>query len=145
MTKQFSSPQDAEDAFYDAFEANDLEAMMSVWADAEDIVCIQPMSPIFQGPADIGRTWEQVFSHDKKPEIMVYHHQWIENEGIAVHIVEEQISLPGIPQQPPPVIATNGYRRESSGWRMVLHHVSLPPPPPGPFGMQPPAPPAKTP
>ncbi len=136
MTDRFATPQDVEDTFYEAFEAHDLEAMMTVWADAEDIVCIQPMSPIFQGLADIRRIWGQVFSHDQRPEIMVHHRQWLENEGLAVHIVEEQISLPGIPQRPPPVIATNVYRREPDGWRMVLHHVSPPPPPRQP-GLQP--------
>ncbi len=131
MSDQFATPQDTEDAFYDAFEAHDLEGMMGVWDDSVDSVCIQPMSPIVHGAGDIRMIWEQVFSHDRTPDIVVHHHQWIENEGLAMHIVEEQITWPGLPQQPPPVIATNGYRRGSDGWRMVLHHVSPPPPPPG--------------
>ena len=37
----FTTPQDAEAAFYDAFEKSDLDAMMGVWADDDDIVCVQ--------------------------------------------------------------------------------------------------------
>ena len=38
----FSTPQEVETAFYEAFEKGDLEAMMSVWADDDDIVCVHP-------------------------------------------------------------------------------------------------------
>ncbi|MCX7168975.1 MAG: nuclear transport factor 2 family protein, partial [Proteobacteria bacterium] len=37
----FPTPQDAEAAFYDALERADLEALMAVWAEDEEIVCIQ--------------------------------------------------------------------------------------------------------
>ena len=41
-TPIYVSPQDAALAFYQAFEARDLDAMMTAWADDEDIVCVHP-------------------------------------------------------------------------------------------------------
>src|SRR5260370_305974 len=38
----FPTPQDAENAFYEALEAGELEAMMEVWAEDEEIVCVHP-------------------------------------------------------------------------------------------------------
>ena len=40
----FATPQDAEDAFYDALEGGDAEAMAAVWDPAADIACLLPMS-----------------------------------------------------------------------------------------------------
>ena len=42
MGKGFPTAQDAEAAFYEAFETGDLEAMMNVWAEDEEIVCVHP-------------------------------------------------------------------------------------------------------
>ena len=42
---KFASPEQAEAAFYSAFEKADLDAMMSVWAEDEDIVCMHPGRP----------------------------------------------------------------------------------------------------
>ena len=41
----FPTPQDAEAAFYEALERADLEAMMEVWAEDEEIVCVHPAGP----------------------------------------------------------------------------------------------------
>ena len=36
--KLFPTPDDAENAFYDAFERANLTAMMAVWAESDDVV-----------------------------------------------------------------------------------------------------------
>ena len=38
----YTTPQDAALAFYQAFEAKDIDAMMGAWADDEEIVCVHP-------------------------------------------------------------------------------------------------------
>jgi hypothetical protein len=38
----FATPEDVETAFYEAIARADLGALMSVWADDEEIVCIHP-------------------------------------------------------------------------------------------------------
>lgn len=48
-----SSPQDIEQAFYEALEAADLEALMDLWADDEHVVCIHPGGPRVEGYHDV--------------------------------------------------------------------------------------------
>ena len=60
------SPQDAAIAFYQAFEAKDVDAMMATWAEDEDIVCIHPGGPRLVGYEAVRAGWEQLFSGDTK-------------------------------------------------------------------------------
>ena len=125
----FQTPQDAEDAFYDAFEAHDLGGMMAAWDESEDLVCVQPMGPVLQGTAAVKASWQELFRHEQKPDVEIGHVQWFEREGLAVHVVHEKVSVTGMPADFPPLVATNVYRLTEGGWRMVCHQVSPPPPP----------------
>lgn len=128
MTTGFQTPQDAEDAFYDAFEAHDLEGMMAAWDQSEDVICVQPMGPVLQGTAAVKSSWQAIFRHQSKPDVEIGHVQWFEREGLAVHVVQEKVSVAGMPEDLPPLVATNVYRLAEGGWRMVCHQVSPPPP-----------------
>ncbi|MDX1433824.1 MAG: nuclear transport factor 2 family protein, partial [Gammaproteobacteria bacterium] len=59
---RFTTPEDAEAAFYDAFQRLDLEAMMRVWADEETIVCVHPMGPRLGGRAAVAQSWREIFA-----------------------------------------------------------------------------------
>ena len=140
MNMTFESPQDAEDAFYDAFEEANLENMMSAWADTDDIICIQPMREQVKGREAVSQTWQELFASDAKVEIEIHHQHWLDAENIAVHVVHEQLIINGDRKhKPPALIATNMYQQTEQGWRMLLHHASPPPPPPMPHapGMTP--------
>ncbi len=128
----YETPQDAEDAFYDAFEEGDLDRMMAAWSPASDIVCIQPLRDPAVGPDAVRASWNEVFATGNRVEIEILHRHWIEQNDMAVHIVKERLTIDGnVARRPPPLVATNVYRREEDGWRLILHHVSPPPPPPG--------------
>src|SRR6185437_8113844 len=58
----YTSPQDAAQAFYQAFEARDLDAMMATWAEDEDIVCIHPGGTRHVGYEAVRAGFEQLFS-----------------------------------------------------------------------------------
>ncbi|MCB1876921.1 MAG: nuclear transport factor 2 family protein [Chromatiales bacterium] len=139
MSSSFETPQDTEDAFYDAFEAGDLGAMQAAWENSEDIACIHPVSPVLRGPAAVMDAWKQIFEAGAGMSIEVHHHHWIEQGELAIHIVEERISQSADPRRPPvSVLASNVYRLGTQGWLMVLHHASPPPPPPQPPMPEPP-------
>jgi ketosteroid isomerase-like protein len=130
MSTAFETAQDTEDSFYDAFEEADLEKMMSAWDDTQDIACIQPMREAVQGQAAVRESWAELFRSGTDVEIEIHHQHWIETGETAIHIVHEQLILNADRQRkPPPLIATNVYRKGPDGWRMVLHHASPPPPP----------------
>ncbi len=63
----FTTPQDAEAAFYEAFEKGDLDAMMGVWADDDDILCVHPAGPRLSGVEQVREAWRQIFSGGTNP------------------------------------------------------------------------------
>src|SRR5260370_37287731 len=65
----FPTPQDAENAFYEALEAGELEAMMEVRAEDEEIVCVHPGGGRLAGYDQVGESWAQVFA--SRPPLQV--------------------------------------------------------------------------
>ena len=92
MPQTYNSPQEAEDAFYDALEEGDLERLLSV-----------------------------------------AHLSWIQTDDIAIHQVEETLQkVPPDTPPPPPFYGTNIYRKDSDGWRLIVHQNAPTPQPPPP-------------
>lgn len=129
MPDQYPTPQDAEDAFYDAIDDRDAARMRGVWEESPDIACLLPMQPLLFGE-QVFEAWAPLFEGDMRVDIQVRHIRWRELGELAIHYVEELVTLPGRPPQPP-VFATNIYRRRSEGWRLILHQNSPSPPPVG--------------
>lgn len=130
----FQSPQDAEDAFYDALESGDAQAMEQVWEASADIACLLPMTPLLRG-TEVLEMWRAMFAQGASVDIQVGHLGWVQGGDLALHLIEERITAPtdpGRPAQPiPPVYASNLFRRGQDGWRLVVHQNSPVPPPPG--------------
>ena len=125
MTKtRFPTPDDAERAFYDAFENADLQAMMDVWANSECIECIHPMAGLIQGRDAVTASWEQIFASDIDITLALTTIQRTQDATLAVHVVHEHLTVIERSEQYPPVIATNVYQLVNDNWRMVLHHAS---------------------
>ncbi|MDJ0807074.1 MAG: nuclear transport factor 2 family protein [Gammaproteobacteria bacterium] len=133
MSANFSTPQDAEDAYYDAIDEKDLEAMMAVWADSDDILCLLPMMPAQRGRAGIGRLWEPLMSGEVVLDMEIKHLAWLEVGDVAIHLVEEHVQAPGM-ESSQIVYATNVYQDTTNGWRMLMHQNS--PTPPQTAGLQ---------
>ena len=55
--RNFPTAQDAENAFYEALERADVEAMMEVWAEDDDIVCVHPAGPRLAGQDQVRAGW----------------------------------------------------------------------------------------
>jgi len=122
--KFFPTAQDAENAFYEAMESADLEAMMSVWAEDEDIVCVHPGGPRLAGAEQVRSSWRAIFAGGPGMRIRAVQRVAIANAMLAVHSVHEMITVPGESRPQPPVVATNVYLRTATGWRMIVHHAS---------------------
>ena len=130
---RFESPQDAEDAFYEAFEAHDLPAFMAVWDDAGDVAAVLPSGQVLLGREAIAATWEEMFRAPQRPDITIEHRHWLESGDLAVHLVEARLAFGAPGEAPPPMAATNVYRHTAGGWRMVLHQAAPPAAPPAPM------------
>lgn len=122
-SKPYSTPEEAELAFYDAMERADIESMMSVWLDNDSIVCVHPGASRLEGMHDIRSGFQQMFE-DPSPimdfAITDVRSQLLDN--FAIHTVREEIEVDG--QLVSIMLATNIYQKTQSGWRMLLHHAS---------------------
>jgi ketosteroid isomerase-like protein len=132
----FPSPQDAEAAFYEALENGDIDAMMEVWADDEEVVCVHPGGPRLAGYENVLKSWAQIFASGQRLRVQVSHQVVLSGMMVTVHSVHENITARG--ERPsPPVVASNAYLRTANGWRMILHHASPAPAAPQEGGRQP--------
>jgi len=119
-----ATPEEAEQAFYRAFERRDLEAMMRVWAEAAHVVCIHPMGERLTGVEAVRRGWAEIFAGGVELAFRLEAVHRVHGPNLAVHVVREVIHVAGEPRPRPPVEATNVYQLERDGWRMILHHAS---------------------
>jgi len=127
----YTTPQDAEAAFYEAIEKADLEAMMAVWAD-DDILCVHPGGARLVGVEQVRESWRQIFASGQTLRFRLRNQQSVNGMTLVVHSVYEQISVAGQAQERHPAVATNIYLRTENGWRMVVHHASIAPASPEP-------------
>jgi ketosteroid isomerase-like protein len=138
MPRELTTPQDAEDAFYDAIDDRDAERLRAVWEDSPDIACLLPMQPMLHG-ADVHEAFRPITDGEVQLDIQVRHIRWLEAGDMAIHFLEERVDVPG--NQPQPAIyAMNIFRKGDNGWRLLVHQNSPTPPPPGammPPGMAP--------
>lgn len=133
----FPTAQDAENAFYEALERADLEAMMAVWAEDEEIVCVHPTGPRLSGQDQVRESWTQIFAGSARVRVHVTRQLVITGMMVAIHSVQENFTvegeerggqearpLQGRDSRPAAIVATNVYLRTAAGWRMVVHHAS---------------------
>ena len=123
-TKIFPTAQDAENAFYEALERADLDAMMAVWSEDEEIVCVHPAGRRLAGQAEVREAWRQMFAGGPNMRVRITQQVVIAGVMIEAHSVHENIIVAGEARPRPPMVATNVYLRTPSGWRMIVHHAS---------------------
>jgi ketosteroid isomerase-like protein len=124
----FQSPEEAQQAFYQAFEQGDLEAMMRVWDMADDILCVHPMAPALHGREAVSHGWREIFTGGVDMRFTIVPVQRYAQEDLAVLVVDEVITV-GSGKRVAPMVATNIYRRGADGWRMLTHHAGPAPSP----------------
>jgi len=123
-TKIFPTAQDCQNAFYEALERCNLEAMMAVWAEDEDIVCVHPAGQRLAGQAQVREAWRQMFAAGPNMRVRITQQVVISGVMLEAHSVHENITVAGEQRPRAPMVATNVYLRTAAGWRMIVHHAS---------------------
>lgn len=120
-----SSPQDIEQAFYEALENADLEALMELWADDEHVVCIHPGGPRVEGYHDVHDSWKEILASGSL-HIRVQPIHSVEGGMVAVRTLVEQVVMTGSTGEHHVVLvhATNVFHQGPNGWRLVMRHAS---------------------
>jgi uncharacterized protein (TIGR02246 family) len=122
---RYDTPLEAEAAFYAAFSHRDLDAMMDVWDDAPDVVCVHPMGTMLVGREAIREAWQAIFRNGPALTFLIEERVRRHEHDLAIHIVHEHVRVPSETMRPP-MSTTNAYRLTADGWRMILHHASPP-------------------
>lgn len=111
----------ANQAFYDAHEARDLDAMARLWGDGDEVVCIHPGWPILRGRDDVLESWRRIFGGPGRNQFIVTNDTVAVDGDIAWVTCDENLVDGGATGT---VAATNIFRRADDTWRMVAHHGS---------------------
>ena len=123
----YTTPTDAATAFYEAFEAKDVDAMMASWAEDEEIVCVHPGGTRLVGYDAVRTGWEQLFAGDARLTFRLDQVVVIETVGLAMQSAVEQITVGKEGGSTGTAVCTNIFLRTPYGWRMVMHHASTAP------------------
>ena len=126
---RYNTPEEAEAAFYHSFEHRDPKAMMVVWDEADDVVCVHPFGTRLEGFDAVKDGWSGLLTGEQRLSFRVESSRQFVGDGLAVHAVLEYIRIQGQDTDHTPIVATNAYRLTDDGWRMVLHHASPQPRP----------------
>ena len=133
-----ATPEAVEQAFYEALEAADVDALMDVWSEDDEIVCIHPGGPRLVGHQAISASWREIMSNGPI-SVRPSEPQILHGSLVSVHSVLSRVmalvrteGLPSGAQQSAQAVAVNilvthVFFKGAQGWRMVLHHASVTP------------------
>lgn len=111
----------ANDAFYEAFELSDLDAMSDVWEHTERVTCVHPGWPILSGWASVSASWFALFDGPQRLQFIVTDARVTVAGDVAWVTCNENLLDGGTTQA---VAATNVFAVADDGWRLVHHHGS---------------------
>ena len=120
----FPTPEATESAFYAAFEARDLDAMMAVWDSSDSIACIHPMAAPLNGRGPVAAGWQSIFEAAEQFQLQIEIAHEIQETTQVIRIVREYLLIGQESEPRPPILATNVYQKTSDDWHLVLHHAS---------------------
>jgi ketosteroid isomerase-like protein len=120
----YTTPADAALAFYQAFEAKDIDAMMATWAEDEEIVCVHPGGTRLVGYEAVRAGWDQLFAGDARLSFRLDQVVVIETVGMAMQSAVEHVTVGSDASSRATAVCTNVFLRTPSGWRMVMHHAA---------------------
>ena len=113
----------ANQRFYDAFGALDIDSMESAWENSDRSLCVHPGWSPLVGWDSIHESWQNIFDH---ATLMHFNLQYvnvaIEGDCAWVTCVENITSVLQGRANNFGVLATNIFVRTAQGWRITAHH-----------------------
>ena len=111
----------ANQAFYEAFEARDIDAMSEVWEHSDRVVCTHPGWQALRGWGAVSGSWFALFRNDNPLQFILTNDSVrVEGDVGWVNVDENLIGerIGGT------VAALNVFVFDGERWRMVVHHGS---------------------
>jgi ketosteroid isomerase-like protein len=117
-------------AFYDAFEARDLDAMSDCWEHSDRVVCTHPGWRTLRGWGAVSGSWFALFGGPSPLQFILTAEQVAVAGDAAWVNVDENLISPEMGGGT--VAAINVFVRDGARWRLVAHHGSPVAPQAGP-------------
>ena len=108
-------------AFYEAFEARDLDAMSELWEHSDRVVCTHPGWQSLRGWASVSASWFALFGGPQELQFILTN-EAVGLEGDTAWVSNDENLLGGAVGGT--VAALNVFVFDGERWRMVAHHGS---------------------
>lgn len=107
-------------AFYDAFEARDLDAMSDLWFHDDRVVCVHPGWTSLRGWGQVAASWAAMFAGPQELQFIVTAEHVVVTGDAAWVSCDENLLTFGASGT---VNALNVFERDiDRNWRLVAHH-----------------------
>ena len=116
-------------AFYQAFESADLDAMLDLWLEDPEALCVHPGAMPIRGTGPINRSWALIMANTPYIQFFLTDVEVSVLEGVASVTCTENV-LTGDDSTGldafggAKAVATNVFVRTVDGWRLWIHHAS---------------------
>jgi ketosteroid isomerase-like protein len=111
----------ANDRFYEAFEARDMDAMSDVWEHSDRVACTHPGWRTLHGWGEVSGSWYALFRGPQPLQfILTDEHVHVAGDLAWVTVDENLLGV----QAGGTIAALNVFARDSGDWRMIVHHGS---------------------
>lgn len=112
-------------AFYDAFEKMDVDAMGLIWSKGSNVSCIHPGRNALQGWDPIRFSWDQIFRNTNHLEVTVdIISTNVKGDLAYIMMVENLVQV--VPERRMEVqgMVTNVFEYENGNWYLIHRHTS---------------------
>jgi ketosteroid isomerase-like protein len=117
--------EEANAAFYRAFESLDIAEMDAVWAHGDHVRCVHPGWPLLCGWDAVRGSWRRIFENTEEMRFslsavtveVVGDFAWVTCTENILSEVGDRVAVTAI-------LATNLFERAATGWLLVHHHAS---------------------
>lgn len=109
-------------AFYEAFEARDLDAMSDCWEHSDRVVCTHPGWRTLHGWGAVSGSWFALFGGPSPLQFILTDEAVVVAGDVAWVTVDENLITTEMGGGT--VAALNVLVRADDGWRLVAHHGS---------------------
>ena len=115
----------ANESFYKAFNARDLDAMKRVWSSHEKVTCVHPGWEPLSGLEPIIDSWQGIFKNSGNMDIQATDVSVTTSEDLAwVSCVEKLYTIATHGVLASKVFSTNLFQLNGGTWKMIMHHAS---------------------
>jgi ketosteroid isomerase-like protein len=111
----------ANQAFYDAHEQRDLEAMRAVWEHSARVICVHPGWPILRTWPAVEESWRRILAGPGRNQFILTNGAVTVDGHVAWVTVDENLVAGAAAAT---IAATNMFVLGTGGWKLVVHHGS---------------------